>query len=102
MDVQRLLFRSRDRHALTQVVRQLDHALVVDLRDLRLVDPVAVDRFELLAEIRDLAAATHGIGDLADLPAEIGAGPAQMGLQDPPYIHARRQIGRASWWGRGW
>ena len=80
-----------DRHAPAQVLAELGEAVVVQGLD-RLV--VAVDLLELAAQRLRVVRAQIGVDRLADLPAKTGAGPAEMGLEDLPDVHAARHAER--------
>ena len=82
--------RRRYGYAAAQVAGQFDHRFIVHGLDILLIDIFAVGEFQLPAEVLGfLAVLAHGIERLADLKAEAGAGPAEMGLENLAHVHSR-------------
>src|ERR1700760_4991825 len=79
--------RRRDRHAVPQVVAELDEAVLVERLDGLLV---AVDLLERLLERLEILPRVVGVSRLADAVAEAGAGPTEMGLEDLTDVHTAR------------
>ena len=88
------------RHADAQILRELQHFLVRQIRHVALVGFFAIGGFQLVAQIGQarLLALPHmrliGVEHLPDLLAEIGRSPAEMRFQNLPHIHARRHAER--------
>ena len=83
--------RRRDRHAVAQVVAELDQLVLAQRLD-GLV--VAVDLLQHLLERLGVVLGVVGVDRLADLETEAGAGPAEMRLEDLPDVHAARHAER--------
>ena len=79
--------RRRDRHAVAEITAKLDQFAVVERLD-RLF--VAVDLLQgLLQRLDVLLGVQIGIDRLADALAETSTGPAEMGFENLPDVHAR-------------
>ena len=87
--------RGCDRHALAQVFRQFHQLFGGHVGDLLAIHLLAIHVAQCLQKVvAACAGAAVFFHQFADLLAESGAGPTQMGFQDLPHVHAARHAQR--------
>ena len=86
--------RGRHRDTGAQVARKLNNLRIIKYRDIFVEGLLAVDLFHFVPQLGHLALAHGLIEHLADLFAEPGRRPPEMGFQNLSDIHARRHTER--------